>query len=329
MTRVALLTTGGTIASSRAAGTDRVEANISGERLRASLHDPLEGIGLDVEEFASIGSFAFDLPLALRLARRVDEILSAGTHAGVVVTHGTDTMEESSFLCDLVLSGSRPVVFTGAQRHADMPDTDGPRNIADAVRTAAADGAADLGAVIVFEQQIHAAREVSKVHTSRTDTFRSGSYGKLGEVEGEQVHVHRRPLGRRRYDPLHVVEAVELIKLAMGATPAYLEYAANNGARAIVLEAFGLGNAPPAFPKAVERVVSKGIPVIVASRCPEGYTRPVYGGGGGGRDLQDAGAIFSGDLSGLKSRVLLSVLLGLDYGLDAVRSEFEASRMRS
>lgn len=322
MARVALLTTGGTIASSRAAGSDRVVANIAGAALRASLRDPLEGIDIEVEDFASVGSFAIDLPLAFRLARRVEAILSAGVHDGVVVTHGTDTMEESCYMADLLLSGARPAVFTGAQRHAGDTDTDGPRNIADAVRLAAAPEASNLGAVIVFEQQVHAVREVTKAHTSRTDTFRSASYGKLGEVDGKDVFIHRRPLNRQRYDPPCIVPEVELMKLVMGASPAFLDYAAGEGARGFVIEAFGRGNTPPGFPQAIERLAARGIPIVIASRCHEGYTRPVYGGGSGGKDLEDAGAIFAGDLAGPKARILLAVLLGLDMDVEAVRGEF-------
>lgn len=322
MAHVRLITTGGTIASSRQEGSDRVVANVAGEALRRRLHDPLEGIEIVVDDFCSVGSFAFDLQLAHALAKHIDEVLAAGECEGVVVTHGTDTMEESCYMADLIVRSDRPVVFTGAQRHAGDPDTDGPRNIAEAVRIAASPQARGIGATILFEQHLHAARDVTKSHTSRVDTFRSGSYGKLGEIDGENVYIQRRPLLRRSYDAPAVVSEVELMKLAMGTSPAFLDFAAANGARAVVIEAFGRGNTPLGFPEAIGRLIGAGIPVIVASRCHEGHTKPIYGGGSGGKDVADAGAIFAGDLSGLKARILVSVLLGAGMEIEAIRREF-------
>ncbi|WP_048645727.1 asparaginase [Nitratireductor soli] len=323
MSKIRLITTGGTIASSRKEGSDRVVANVSGAELKARLHDPLEGIDIEVDDFCSVGSFAFDLPLAFSLAQHIDTVLADAECDGVVVTHGTDTMEESCYMADLLVTSNKPVVFTGAQRHAGDPDTDGPRNIAEAVRVAASPQARGLGAVIVFEQDIHAGREVTKAHTSRVDTFRSNGYGKLGEVDGKNVFVYRKPAQRFHVDAQEVVPEVELMKLAMGSSPAFLEFAVARGARAVVIEAFGRGNAPNGFADAIAPIVERGVPVIVASRCHEGRTRPIYGGGSGGKDLADAGVMFSGDLSGLKARILASVLLGRAEGMDQFRRDFE------
>lgn len=323
MSKIRLITTGGTIASSRKEGSDRVVANVSGAELKARLHDPLAGIDIEVDDFCSVGSFAFDLPLAFSLAQHIDTVLADPECDGVVVTHGTDTMEESCYMADLLVTSSKPVVFTGAQRHAGDPDTDGPRNIADAVRVAASPQARGLGAVIVFEQDIHAGREVTKAHTSRVDTFRSNGYGKLGEVDGENVFIYRKSAQRFHVDAHEAVPEVELMKLAMGSSPAFLEFAVARGARAVVIEAFGRGNAPNGFADAIAPVVKRGVPVIVASRCHDGRTRPIYGGGSGGKDLADAGVIFSGDLSGLKARILASVLLGRAAGMDQFRRDFE------
>ncbi len=323
MSNIRLITTGGTIASSRKEGSDRVVANVSGAELKSRLHEPLEGIGITVDDFCSVGSFAFDLPLAFALAKHIDEALASDDCDGVVVTHGTDTMEESCYMADLIVGSDKPVVFTGAQRHAGDPDTDGPRNIAEAVRVAASPAARGIGAMIVFEQDIHAGRDVTKAHTSRVDTFRSSSYGKLGEVDGENVFIYRRPAQRFHAKVERIVPEVELMKLAMGSSSAFLNFAVEQGARAIVVEAFGRGNAPNGFAEAIASIVENGIPVIIASRCHEGRTRPIYGGGSGGKDLADAGVIFSGDLSGLKARILASVLLGRGAGPEDFRREFE------
>ncbi|GGD98885.1 L-asparaginase [Aureimonas endophytica] len=324
MPRIQLVTTGGTIASkagaARPGGAD-VVASVSGADLRATLHDPLEGIELSIDDFCRVGSFAIDLPLAFALAARIGEHLADPACDGVVVTHGTDTMEESAFLADLLVASDKPVVFTGAQRSADAPDTDGPRNIAEAVRLAAAPAARGLGAMICFEGDFHAARDVTKTHTSRTDTFRSGEHGKLGEVDGAVVTVQRLPLLRRHFAARRIEPEVELLRLAMGASDRLIRYCAASGAKAIVLEGFGRGNAPPAVTAAVAEIVAGGVPVIVASRCPEGRVKPVYGNGGG-KDLERAGVIFAGDLTGQKARILAAVVLGTE-GAD-LREAFAA-----
>jgi L-asparaginase len=322
MKRICLITTGGTIASRRDEKTGHVIAGISGQELRAMLHDPLPGIDLEVDDFCNVGSFAFDLPLAFALAGRINAKLDESDCDGVVVTHGTDTMEESAYMADLLVRSDKPVVFTGAQRAADQPGTDGPRNIADSVRLAASPAAHGLGVMICFEQEFHAARDVTKTHTSRVDTFMSCEHGKLGEVDAGQVFVHRKPTWRRTYGPSSINANVELIKLAIGSTDGYVRYAADNGSKAIVLEGFGVGNAPPVVTKAVAEIITRGIPIIMTSRCPKGRVKPVYGNGGG-KDLFNAGAIFAGDLNGPKARVLASVLLGQGWDMDRLRTEIE------
>src|ERR1700732_2649928 len=151
MKKIYLITTGGTIASRRDEKTGHVVAAVSGSELRATLHDPLAGIELKVDEFCNVGSFAFDLSLAFVLATRINERLNEPDCDGVVVTHGTDTMEESAYMADLLVRSDKPVVFTGAQRAADQPDTDGPRNIADSVRLPRPPAAPGVGGTVFFE----------------------------------------------------------------------------------------------------------------------------------------------------------------------------------
>jgi L-asparaginase len=321
MPLIRLVTTGGTIASRYDAAKASTIASVSGDDLRRTLHDPLEGIALEVDEFCNLGSSAMDLALAFGLARRIAGHVADPACDGVVVTHGTDTMEESAWLADLLVEGDKPVVFTGAQRSADAPDTDGPRNLGDAIRLAASPQARGLGVMICFEQEFHAARDVTKTHTLRTDTFHSYAHGKLGEIDGSRVSVQRRPVLRKTYAPDRIENDVELIRLVMGAGDRALRFAVAGGARAVVLEGFGLGNATPAVARAVADLEASGLPVIVTSRCPRGPVKPVYGNGGGA-DLERAGAIFAGDLAGPKARILACVLLGLGMDREGMRREF-------
>jgi L-asparaginase len=218
-------------------------------------------------------------------------------------------MEESAYLVDLLHAGEKPVVFTGAQRNAADRDADGPRNLVDAVRISSSPAARGLGAVIAMAGRIDAARDATKVHTSALAAFSSLEHGKLGEVEGETVGVFRsrpRPQNLSRTDA--VEPRVALVKMAAGMDGTFLRAAREAGAKAVVLEAFGLGNANHEVLAEVEKTVRSGIPVVVVSRVPSGSVAPVYGDGGG-HDLREAGAIFGGNLSGQKARVLLMVAL--------------------
>jgi L-asparaginase len=308
MSKIILVSTGGTIASRHDKARGHVAAAASGGELLSHLHDRLTGIGVEVDEFCNVGSFNIDLELAFRLARRIDQHLSNAEVAGVAVTHGTDTMEESAFLADLVVTSDKPVVFTGAQRNADEADTDGPRNLAGAVRLAAS-GLRGLGAVILFDEVFHAARDVTKTHAYRVGAFTSMEHGKLGAVDGERIVLDRRPARRVTIETERVEPRIDLVKLVMGSDERFIRCAMEGGAKGIVLEAFGRGNGTLAVVAAVREAVTAGIPVLVTSRCPQGRVRPIYGNGGG-KDLEEAGAIFAGDLAGVKARVLLSALLG-------------------
>ena len=322
MEKVFLITTGGTIASKLDAASGHVISSVSGAELNAALHDPLDGISLVVEEFCNVGSFALDLRTVFGLVRRIREVLTRSDCAGVVVTHGTDTMEESAYLADLLIDSNKPVVFTGAQHPFDERNADGPRNIADSIRLAACEDVRGLGVIICFEQEFHAARDVTKAHTSRVDTFLSNEHGKLGEIDGERITVHRRPTLRRTFAADDIVPDVELVKLAMGTSGRYISFAAAEGARAIVIEGFGRGNAPPSVAAAASEAVGQGIPVIMTSRCQRGRVKPIYGGSGG-KFLAEAGVIFAGDLSGVKARILAAVLLGLNADNERLRAEFD------
>src|SRR6185437_11352937 len=166
---------------------------------------------LELDDYAHVPSFDMHGELALGLARRVGEQAVRPDVTGIVVTHGTDTMEESVYLTDLMLAAETPVVFTGAQRGADQPDTDGPRNFRDAVRAAAAPATRGRGALIAFAGELHAAREVRKVHTSAVRGFGSPGYGPVGHVDGEQVVYRRRPESRPALPAPERLAVVDLI----------------------------------------------------------------------------------------------------------------------
>jgi L-asparaginase len=299
-----VVSTGGTIAMRPEPGTGKLVPATTLDELLETLDWP-DAPPFELDDFVRVPSFDMHGPLALSLARRV-----LGHQAPVVVTHGTDTMEETVYLIDRVLGDDAPpVVLTGAQRAADDADRDGPRNLRDAIRVADAAAARGRGAMIVFAGEIHAAREVRKVHTSAVRAFGSPGYGPIGHVDGEHVLFSRRP---ERRPPLPVPDElapVDLIRLHAGSDARFLRAAVQSGARAIVLECTGRGNANEQVLEGVREAVVAGVAIVVCSRCHEGRVEPVYGRGGG-RDLADAGAVFAGDLAGPKARVLLQLAGG-------------------
>lgn len=311
--KVVALTTGGTIAS-RPDPSGGVVAAASGEELLSTVPELAEIADTRVEDLFKIGGYLMTPEDMLAVARRVRELSGDASVSGIVVTHGTDTMEETAYTVDLLHDGDQPVVFTGAQRNAAVADTDGPRNLTDAVRVAASPKSRGLGAVIAMGGSVEAAREATKVHTSAVRAFASPGHGPVGAASDGVVHVFR-----RRVRPLNLageisaVPRVDLIKLSAGIDGTFLRAAREAGARGIVIEAFGIGNANHEVLAEVKDSIEAGIAIVIVSRCPEGYVAPVYGNGGG-FDLKEAGAIFGGSLSGQKARILLGVALARAEG---------------
>jgi L-asparaginase len=304
-----VLATGGTIASRYDPALGRTVASQRGEDLLRRIPKAEAVADLELDDFATIPSFDMTIGFAFAMAMRANAILARADVSGVVVTHGTDTMEETSYLADLLLASDKPLVFTGAQRAHDDPQSDGPLNLLHAVRAAASPALRGLGAVVCFNGLLHAARDVTKVHASAVETFQSYEHGALGSIDGERVVVQRRPLLRRSLRVPRLEERVELFRLSLGADLRGIEAAIERRSAGLVIEGFGRGNGPSALTPLVAEATARGIVVLVTSRCPAGRVEPVYGGGGGGKDLADAGAIFTGDLKGPKARLLLMVLL--------------------
>ncbi|HYX12137.1 MAG TPA: asparaginase, partial [Candidatus Acidoferrum sp.] len=233
---------------------------------------------------------------------------------GVVVVQGTDSIEESSFCWDLLHSGSKPIVVTGAMRSSSEPGYDGPANLADAVRCAASPSLADAGVVVVLAGEIHAADDVAKMHTRSMTTFQSPNLGALGTVADEGVRIRRIRAGRRHVSPRAAAEPVYLVTAVTGDDGRLVDAAVGYGARGIVVAATGGGNTSPALLDAGKRAMDAGIPVVLVSRVPSGAAGTGYAFPGGGATWVRAGAILGGSLSGPKARVALS--LGVGAGLD-------------
>jgi len=307
--KVVLLATGGTIASRYDPKLGSTVASQRADELLKMLPQVAGVADIEVHDLATIPSYEMDLQFAFDLAGRIRDTLSRAEVAGVVVTHGTDTMEETCYLSDLLLDSDKPAIFTGAQRAHDDPQSDGPLNLLNSLRVAASPLTRGLGAMICFNATLHAARDVTKVHASAVETFQSYEHGALGEIDGSTVVIHRRPVLRRTFRIDRLEQDVELFRVVLGMDLRGIEAAIARGVAGVVIEGFGRGNGPSRLAELVRLATRKNIPVLMTSRCPAGRVQAIYGGGGGGRDLADAGAIFAGDLKGPKARLLLMVLL--------------------
>jgi L-asparaginase len=305
-----LIATGGTIAMRVDPARHAPVPALTGEELLHSVPGLAEVARLEVHEFSNLPSCQLDPQRWLALHAAVERALRRDDIAGVVVSHGTDALEETAWFLDLTVSGPKPVVLVGAQRNASEPDFDGPRNLLDGVRTSVCGQARGQGVLLVFNSRIHAARDVAKWHTSDVAAFASREAGLLGVVEGGRVVFSRTPTRRQHLALVSaVLPRVDIVAMYPGADGALLRAAAAAGARGIVVQALGAGNVNAEMHEAIGAAVRSGIAVVISTRVPHGSVRPLYGFPGGGCTLKEAGAIFCGDLSPQKARILLMLAL--------------------
>lgn len=320
--KVIVLSTGGTIASRRDGGGGSV-ARDGADALVGGLPRPAD-VTVEAIDVMRLGSYLLTFQDMLRIVHRIHLAFAGPDVAGVVVTHGTDTMEETAYLADLVHADARPVVFTGAQRAADAPEPDGPANLTDAITVAASPAARDLGAVIVFAGHIFPARGTRKSFTLAKPAFTNPDHGALGRVVGSTTLIEAAPPRPPPLElaPLDLSEVrVDLVPYYPGADTIAMEAAARAGAQGLVLEGIGAGNANPAFCRGVERLTAAGVVVALSTRVAAGPVAALYGAGGG-FDLINAGAIPTGTLRSAQSRVLMAALIGSARNSDHVQREF-------
>jgi L-asparaginase len=256
----------------------------------------------------------FTFAALLEIAVVLREALADPSIDGAVVVQGTDTIEETSFCWDLVLEGAKPVVVTGAMRASDEPGFDGPANLRDAVRVAAAASMRKAGVVVCLAGTMEPADDVVKMHAAALDTFASPNGGSLGRVDGKGVAVFRRRAVRRHVSATRAAERVHLIMATVAMDGSLLDAAVATGADGIVVAATGAGNTDPRLLAAAERAMAAGVPVALASRCVAGRAGTAYAFPGGGATWVHAGALPVGHLCAIKARVALA--LGLGAGLD-------------
>jgi len=316
---ILIILTGGTI-SMKASGSLGV---VPSSELAGFLRQfpQLESVAnVEVLDYLNLPSPYITPPMMLELAKLID--LQIIDYDGVVITHGTDTLEETSFLCDLVLTTRKPVVFTAAMRSGGDLGLDGPRNIIDAVRVASHPESADKGVLVVMNDEIHTARDVVKSDTGKVDAFMSTAYGPLGIVDPDTIVYHRIALYRENVWTDKLDTRVDLIKAVAGMDGRYIHCSVEQGAKAIVIEAFGRGNLPKDLIDDIKLAISRKVLVVICSRTYTGRVLAEYGYEGGGKNLEDLGAILAGDLKGVKVRLKLMALFGKYQDPDIVKRFF-------
>lgn len=302
---VVIISTGGTIASP----TDL------DDQLRADdLVEAVSGLdavaNVETRDFERLPSTNLTLEHMYELAEIIRTLDGDSSVDGVVVTHGTDVLEESAYFADLCYGGETPVIFTGAMRNPSMAGPDGPANLLTAVRVASSERAHDLGVLVTLSDRVHAARDITKTHSTAPDTFRSPEFGPLAVVDHERVVWERHPaIPTPTYDPDPDRFTNDVLALVVPADPSGRALRAGRGSTAVCIAVPGTGNLPPTARDAVAEVRDAGVPVVAATRCQQGrlsVTPPA--------DLRGLGCLYS-DRDLLQTRIEATVALAAD-GLD-------------
>ena len=327
---VTLIATGGTIAST-ADAEGRVTTTLHGEDLLAAA-GPLP-VDVEVVDLRVPGSWNLTSELAAGIAGAARSALLGGAR-GVVITHGTDVVEETAWLCELLVrdvTDRGPVVLTAAMRHASEFAPDGPRNLADALAVAATPHSADRGAIVCVNGELHHARWVTKTHATGLATFESPGRGPVGEVSERGVRFTAAGPPPPPPPPADgsVVGDIPIVVSHWDVDADLVDWHVARGARGLVLQGGGAGNVNGRLVEPIERAVAAGVPVVGTTRCPQGEVVPVYGGDGGFASLHALGVMPSFGLSAGKARLALGVALAADPDPVEVRRYIEALEVRA
>lgn len=307
--KVAIITTGGTIAEKLDPKTGGAVPAVSGKDLISAVPGLSDIAWIDVINFSNIDSSHMTPEMWAKLSKAVDKELAKPEIKGAVVTHGTDTMAEGSYFLELTLKSDKPVVFVGAMRDASDVSPDGPANILNAVRQACSPEALDWGVTVTLNQYINAARDVRKTQTSNVQTFNSGEQGYLGYISlGKVVRFNDRRK-KQKFDIPETLPKVAILPDYAGSDGDFIRHAADSDYDGIVVEAVGAGNVNKKMFKAIKYALDKNIPIVITTRVYHGRVLPVYADKGGGKRLQEVGAILGGDLSAAKARLLLMLAI--------------------
>lgn len=321
--KVAIIFTGGTISMKIDPRIHAAIPALSSEEIVAMVTNIEKFAEIEIINFANLPSPHITPEMMMELAKLVKETLKRDDITGVVVSHGTDTLEETAFLLDLTIKSEKPIVVVGAMRNSSELGYDGSSNLAAAICTAISKNARNKGVLVVMNNEVNAASEVTKTNTLTLDTFKSPEFGPLGIVDNDEVIFYRDIISRKHIETESIETKVGLIKCCPGMESDVLDFYIDNDYKGIVIEALGRGNIPPAMVEGVKKAIDRGIPIVVVSRCPTGRVLDTYGYEGGGKHLRSLGVIFGNNLPGQKARIKLMLALSITQDFHTIRELFE------
>ncbi len=320
MAYICCITTGGTIAMKRSPMVGGAVPSLKGHDFLSML--PRGEHQVVFEEFANLPSSHITTALLTDLVRRIETKIQLPDVAGLVLAHGTDTLEETAYLLDLVTTTSKPIVVTGAMRTANAVGYDGVANLATALRVAGSEAAHGQGVLVTFNQVIFAAAEVQKVHAQSLNAFDAPGKGPIGSVDSDAaIFFHR--VGPRKTLPFsRLEEPVDVLTVTQGGDDRLLRAALESGARGLVIEALGSGRVPPWWLPQIQAARARGIPIVITTRTHAGPLGDEYGYVGAYHDLRRLGCLFAHGLTGPKARVKLMLALGAAKSSDEIAQYF-------
>ena len=316
--KILVLHTGGTI-SMQADATGAVVT--SQENPMNHVSNPLEGIEVYALDFFNLPSPHIKPKHMLALYHKIKE--EAENYDGVVITHGTDTLEETAYFLDTMEIPHMPIVLTGAMRSSNELGSDGVYNYLSALRVASDDKAADKGVLVVMNDEIHAAKYVTKTHTTNVSTFQTPTHGPLGLIMKQEILYFKTAEPRVRFDLDCIQGLVPIISAYAGMTDELIDMLDLEQLDGLVIQAFGAGNVPKETAQKLENLLQKGIPVALVSRCFNGIAEPVYAYQGGGVQLQESGVLFVKELNAQKARLKLLIALNAELKGQALKDYME------
>ncbi|MBN1064355.1 asparaginase [Clostridium botulinum] len=323
MKKIAIIFNGGTISMKVDEKIKAAVPSLSGEEIMQMVTGIQGFAEIESHTFSNLPSPHMTSQLMLELSNLVQKLLDRDDISGVVITHGTDTLEETVYFLDLTLNSDKPVVVTGAMRSSDELGYDGPFNLATSICTAISDSAKNRGVLVCFNSELHSAKEVTKRNSMALNAFSTPNFGPIGIVDNNRVIFYRENSKSTHVKINSTEKDVALIKCVSGMDSKFIDFVIDNGYKGVVIEALGRGNVPPLMVDGIKRAIKKGIPVVMVSRCFEGRVFESYGYLGGGKNLREYGVIFGDVLSGQKARIKLLVAVNHKDNLMKIREIFE------
>lgn len=326
--KVVIIFTGGTISMRIDPTLHAAIPSLNSEEIMAMVTNIEKFAEIETINFGNLPSPHITPPIMMDLASIVKSNIDREDVTGVIVTHGTDTLEETAYLLDLVTNSEKPIIVVGAMRNSSELGYDGSSNLAASICTAISYRARNKGVLVVMNNEVNAASQVTKTNTLSLDTFKSPEFGPLGIVDNDEVIFYRDIVSRQFIDTDVLENKVGLIKSVPGMESDVIDFYIDTKYKGIVIESLGRGNLPPAMLPGIKRAIENNIPVVTVSRCPTGRVLDTYGYEGGGRNLRDMGVIFGGNLPGQKARIKLMLILGVTNELVQISDLFTQSLLK-